>query len=41
MKTVIKPRLWGARLGAKDVLDPNFILLRCHFHLLRIFKEVK
>ena len=27
------------RLGTKDVSDPNFIVLRCPFNLLRIFKD--
>ena len=36
---MFKLRLWGARLGTKDVSDPNFIVLRCSFNLLRIFKD--
>ena len=36
---MFKLRLWGARLGTKDVSDPNFIVLRCPFNLLRIFKD--
>ena len=40
MRKVSKLRLWGARLGAKDVSDPNFIVLHCPFNLLRIFKDV-
>ena len=38
-RKVFKLRLWGARLGTKDVLDPNFIVLHCPFNLLRIFKD--
>ena len=38
MRKMFKLRLWGARLG-KDVSDPNFIILRCPFNLLRIFKD--
>ena len=29
----------GARLGTKDVSDPNFTVLRCPFNMLRIFKD--
>ena len=36
---MFKLRLWGARLGTKDVSDPNFIVLRCPFNLPRIFKD--
>ena len=36
---MFKLRLWGARLGTKDVSDPNFIVLRCPFNLLHIFKD--
>ena len=39
MRKVFKLRLCGARLGPKDVLDTNFIVLRCPFNLLRIFKD--
>ena len=39
MRKVFKLRLLGARLGTKDVSDPNFIVLRCPFNLLRIFKD--
>ena len=38
-RIVFKLRLWGARLGSKDVSDPNFIVLRRPFNLLRIFKD--
>ena len=37
---MLKLRLWKARLGTKDVLDPYFIVLHCPFNLLRIFKDV-
>ena len=36
-RIVFKLRLWGDRLGPTDVSDPNFIVLRCPFNLLRIF----
>ena len=36
---MFKLRLWGARLGTTEVLDPNFIVLRCPFNLLHIFKD--
>ena len=36
---MFKLRLLGARLGTKDVSDQNFIVLRCPFNLLRIFKD--
>ena len=36
---MFKLRLWGARLGTKDVSDPNFIVLRCLFNLLVLFKD--
>ena len=36
---MFKLRLWGARLGTKDVSDPNFIVLHCPFNLLRISKD--
>ena len=36
---MFKLRLWGARLGTKDVSDPNFKVLRCPFNLLSIFKD--
>ena len=29
----------GGRVGTKDVLDPNFIVLLCPFNLLHIFKD--
>ena len=32
-------QIWKARLGTKDVTEPNFIVLRCPFNLLRIFKD--
>ena len=38
-RKVFKLRLWGARLGPKDGSDPNFIVLRCPFNLLRLFKD--
>ena len=38
-RIVFKLRLWGDRLGPTDVLDPNFIVLRCPFNLLCIFKD--
>ena len=40
MRKVSKLRLWGARLGAKDVSDPNFIVVHCPFNFLRIFNDV-
>ena len=39
MRKVFKLRLWEARLGPEDVSDPNFIVLRSPFNLLRIFKD--
>ena len=39
MRKVFKLRLWGARLGTKDVSDPNFMVLRCPFNLQHIFKD--
>ena len=39
MRKVNKLRLQGGRLGTKDVSDPNVIVLRCPFNLLRIFKD--
>ena len=36
---MFKLRLWGARLVTKDVSDPYFIVLRCPFNLLRVFKD--
>ena len=39
MRIVFKLRLWGDRLGPTDVSDPNFIVLRFPFNLLRTFKD--
>ena len=39
MRIVFKLRLWGDRLGPTKVSDPNFIVLRFPFNLLRIFKD--
>ena len=38
-RIVFKLRLWGDRLGPTDVSDPNFIVLRCPFNFLCIFKD--
>ena len=38
-RKVFKLRLWGVRLGTKDVSHKNCIVLRCPFNLLRIFKD--
>ena len=38
-RKVFNLRLWGARLDPKNVSDPNFIVLRCPFNLLHIFKD--
>ena len=38
-RKVNKLQLQGGRVGTKDVSDPNFIVLRCPFNLLRIFKD--
>ena len=39
MRKVFKLRLWGGRLGIKDVSDPNLIFIQCPFNFLRIFKD--
>ena len=38
-KSVQTETVGSYRLGTKDVSDPNFIVLRCSFNLLRIFKD--
>ena len=39
MRKVFKLRLWGARLGAKDVPHPLLTFLHSPFNLLRSFKD--